>query len=68
MSSRLAVGFAGWILPWYESEIGGDLASGRRADESFQTMAAGRSLIQPEGPHASMTTRSILWFLKRGLR
>jgi hypothetical protein len=39
-----------------------------RADESFQAVAAGRSLIQPEGPHASMTTRSILWFLKRVLR
>ena len=42
MSPRLAVGFAGWILPWYESEIGGDLASGRRVDESFQAMAAGQ--------------------------
>jgi len=41
LSSRLTVGFAGWILPWYESEIGGDLASGRRADESLQAMAAG---------------------------
>ena len=37
----IAVGFAGLILPWYESEIGGDLASGRRADESLQAMAAG---------------------------
>jgi hypothetical protein len=42
VSPRLAVGFAGWILPWYESEIGGDLASGRRVDESFQAMAAGQ--------------------------
>jgi hypothetical protein len=39
-----------------------------RADESFQAVAAGRSLIQPAGPHASMTTQSTLWFLKRVLR
>ena len=42
VSPRLTVGFVGWILPWYESEIGGDLASGRRADESFQAVAAGQ--------------------------
>ena len=38
------------------------------ADESFQAMAAARSSIQPEGPLAFMTTRSILWLLKRVLR
>ena len=55
------VGFAFDITPLPSVFVGG-------ADESFQAVAAGRSLIQPDGPHASMTTRSILWFLKRVLR
>jgi hypothetical protein len=29
-------------MPWYESEIGSDLASVGGADESFQAMAAGQ--------------------------
>jgi hypothetical protein len=55
------VGFAFDVTPLASVFVGG-------ADESFQAVAAARSSIQPEGPHASMTTRSILWFMKRVLR
>ncbi len=56
------VGFAFDVTPLPSVFVGG-------ADESFQAVAdMARSLIQPEGPHASMTTRSISWFLKRVLR
>jgi len=55
------VGFGFDVTPLASVFVGG-------ADESFQAVAAARSSIQPEGPHASITTRSILWFLKRVLR
>ena len=55
------VGFAFDITPLTSVFVG-------EQTRVFRPWLLARSLIQPEGPHASMTTRSILWFLKRVLR